>query len=74
MIKKNSCNRITLFKGLLVFGMLLFISCAQKVPDAFDKLNDLSDWNLEFSDPCTENWQDNWFLDGEIAKVEYNKY
>jgi hypothetical protein len=25
---------------------------------------------LKFSDPCTEDWEDNWFLDGNIATVE----
>ncbi|MDF9799336.1 hypothetical protein OKW21_004599 [Catalinimonas alkaloidigena] len=31
---------------------------------------DSSDWNLVFSDPGTENWQEHWFLDGELATVE----
>lgn len=50
--------------------MLVCISCAVNAQDEFDKLNSLPDWKLQFSDPCTENWQDNWFLDGEIATVE----
>jgi hypothetical protein len=36
----------------------------------FEELNNSSDWNLQLDDPCTENWENNWFLDGLIAKVE----
>ena len=50
------------------------LSCSQKVQNEFDRLNELLDWKPEFSDPCTNNWQANWFLDGEIAKVEHNQY
>jgi len=63
-----------LFKMLVVLVLLLNLSCSKKEKSEFDKLNELSEWELKFSDPCKENWQDNWFLDGEIAKVEYNKY
>lgn len=53
---------------------LISLGCSQKPQDDFDKLTSSSDWKLKFSDPCTSNWQDNWFLDGEIAKVEHNEY
>lgn len=43
------------------------------ISDEFEKLNTSTDWNLQFSDPCTDNWQDNWFLDGLIAKVEHTE-
>lgn len=41
--------------------------------DEFEKLNAAPDWELQFSDPCTDNWQDKWFLDGELATVEQNE-
>ncbi len=43
---------------------------AQMENASFEKLNASSDWRLQFADSCTGNWQDNWFLDGLIAKVE----
>ena len=27
-------------------------------------------WKKKFSDSCTENWQDKWFLDGQKATVK----
>ncbi len=39
------------------------------IPTEFEKENKSADWTLQFSDPCTDNWQDNWFLDGQIARV-----
>lgn len=54
--------------GLL--SMLLFSSCKEKNQLEFDKLNTSSDWSLRLEDPCTGNWQSNWFLDGQIANVE----
>lgn len=59
---------------LAIVGIMLSFSCSHKVKSEFDKLNTGSDWKLEFSDSCKENWQENWFLDGEIAKVEHGQY
>ncbi len=28
------------------------------------------DWQTAFSDDCTGDYRDNWFLDGEIAAVQ----
>ena len=36
----------------------------------FEKLENDVHWKLEMSDDGTGSWQTNWFLDGEIAKVE----
>jgi hypothetical protein len=36
----------------------------------FEKLENDVHWKIEMSDDGTDNWQTNWFLDGEIAKVE----
>lgn len=35
---------------------------------AFDQA-DSGEWREIFSDPCTEDWETRWFLDGEIASV-----
>lgn len=46
--------------------------CAGKVPDeqmAFDAADALS-WQEVFFDDCTGDWQEKWFLDGEIGSVE----
>lgn len=40
----------------------------------FNTLKSLKEWELTFSDTGDNNWQNHWFLDGEIAKVEHNKY
>lgn len=47
------------------------ISCTDK--DKFDKVNESAEWELQFSDPCTENWQSKWFLDGEKATIEHSE-
>ena len=39
------------------------------IPHEFEKLNTSPDWNLQFTDSCTGNWKENWFLDGQMAKV-----
>ncbi|MFP4027754.1 MAG: DUF1961 family protein [Candidatus Brocadiia bacterium] len=36
--------------------------------ETFDKLLD-GDWELVFEDSGTQNWQDNWFVDGERADI-----
>lgn len=36
----------------------------------FEKLENDVNWQIKMSDDGTGNWQSNWFLDGEIAKVE----
>lgn len=52
--------RLALFLGIFVsFG------CTTKKDQS---KND--QWKLTFSDSCTGDWQQNWFLDGEIATVE----
>lgn len=66
-ISKQTKMGISLFWGTC---FLLLLSCSPKTQDAFDQLNTPSDWQIAFSDPCTEDWKTHWFLDGEIAKVE----
>ena len=62
-------------------GMLRFIICLAiaftsfglRAQPGFETLNSSADWELAFSDPCTEDWQANWFLDGLEATVEHNQ-
>ena len=70
----NYIKKPLFFKVLTILVLLLSFSCSQKVQIEFNKQNKASEWKLEFSDSCKENWQDKWFLDGEIAKVEHNEY
>jgi len=37
---------------------------------AFDALNEQAEWKLEFEDKCTEDWKQNWVLDGLKASLE----
>ena len=37
--------------------------------EIFNAVN-AADWNEVFQDPCTGDWQKQWFLDGETGKVE----
>lgn len=68
-IKKSVLSNLAVLTLLLMgFG------CVNKKETEFEKLNKSSEWELEFSDSCKENWQKNWFLDGKIATVDYNKY
>ncbi len=59
----------------LVIAAMVILQCGavaaespQKV--SFEKLRGDSAWSLAFDDSCTGNWEDNWFLDGKIARVE----
>lgn len=47
------------------------IGCDAKLHDEFNELYASPDWQLKFSDACTEDWPSNWFLDGEFARVKY---
>ena len=66
--------RITLCNWFLypciALGSLIFVQCkTTPVDENFDELKNSPDWQLQFNDPCTGNWQDNWFLDGKLASV-----
>ena len=55
--------------SIVILSLLVFTGCINEKQSDFSKLNNLSGWTLQLSDPCTGDWQDNWFLDGEIATV-----
>lgn len=64
------------FYILMLFLLILANACNstnKENLDEFQKISQLPDWQLKFSDPCTDNWQSNWFLDGEIARVEQSE-
>jgi len=63
-------KRYTYGSWIGLLSMLLFSSCKEKTQLEFDTLNASSDWSLHLDDPCTGNWQANWFLDGQIATIE----
>ncbi|GJM34975.1 MAG: hypothetical protein DHS20C18_39760 [Saprospiraceae bacterium] len=41
--------------------------------DNFKELSESPDWKLQFSDPCTKDWQSNWFLDGQLATIKHGE-
>ncbi|GAA4957788.1 DUF1961 family protein [Algibacter aquimarinus] len=45
-------------------------SCAQSNKSDFDNIKHQDDWDLVLEDSCTENWTNQWTLDGLIAKVK----
>jgi hypothetical protein len=57
----------------LLLTIVSFLSCTEQVQDEFDKVNSSPEWKLQFSDPCTDNWQSNWFLDGQLATIEHSE-
>lgn len=44
-----------------------------KAQDDLYNLYDSGNWNLVFEDPCTLNWKDYWFLDGQLATIEHSE-
>ena len=55
---------------LLLFFAMILSGSSLNAQDEFTTIKSSSNWVLEFSDPCTENWENQWFLDGEIATVD----
>ncbi len=53
--------------------LLLTFGCKTGEQSHFTELNQLADWTLQFSDPCTADWKTNWFLDGELATIEHSE-
>lgn len=58
---------------LIISVLFMTIGCKQKEPTDFAGLNKSKAWELQFSDDCTKNWQENWFKDGLISKVEQDE-
>lgn len=70
MVRSNllSFNAMKIIKLILIF--LFFGIYVNAQEQSFEKENESRDWVLQFTDSCTGKWQNNWFLDGQIAKVE----
>lgn len=64
---------LAVFVLLMACGSTSHVTANESEEVSFDKLNGSSAWKLEMNDPCTGNWQSNWFMDGKLAKVEYGK-
>ena len=61
------------FSGIV----LLFVGCTvqqtnTREKEAFEKA-EVADWEEVFSDSCTGDWTEQWFLDGEVASVSNDK-
>lgn len=62
-------NRVFRLLALLVL-VLSTMQLSAKEPLSFEQVNSSRKWKLRFEDSCTGNWEDKWFLDGKIARVE----
>ena len=61
-----------LHAGIIVTGLLSLTLTAigQNEQSGFERLNSSDQWQLVFEDSCTNDWRQNWFLDGLKATVE----
>jgi hypothetical protein len=55
---------------ILLISWMGFLALDQNDSTVFDRLNNSTLWEIKLADEGTGNWQTNWFLDGQIAKVE----
>lgn len=53
---------------ILLFFCLQAFSQQSTEAEEFEKAND-QNWKITFEDDCTLNWQEQWFLDGDVASV-----
>ena len=63
-------------KNLLLIAILFFSTLirGQNTDSAdFEILNQSKQWQLQFNDPCTKDWQSKWFLDGLHADIKNTK-
>lgn len=63
-------------KKLSLYIMLIALTasytCLAKDKGDFKKLNASSDWELKMTDDCTEDWTQEWFMDGLLATVKHS--
>jgi hypothetical protein len=55
---------------LLLFFISGVVFGQESDNSAFERLEKDSKWELKLEDQGTRNWQTNWFLDGQVARVE----
>jgi len=58
---------------LALMFLLCTMSCKVRPAESFNKLQESPGWQLQFSDPCTEDWKANWFLDGQMATITHTE-
>lgn len=67
---KVSVKYLKTYKFTIPFILLLIITLsAFNCPSGVEKQSPAENWELVFEDDCTNNWKENWFLDGEKASV-----
>ena len=62
--------------AILLWSMgLTFLSMSCKLQETAQFQRELaaSGWQLQLEDPCTGKWEDNWFKDGLVSKVEVSE-
>ena len=72
---------MTLTRNIMAVGLSFLTTLAvnsafaqtdEKTMENFMELSD-SKWEEVFYDPCTEDWKNNWSLDGQRAKITNQK-
>lgn len=58
---------------LTITCCFMLFSFTNKEKKAFKKVNTSSEWEMKFSDECTSDWKENWFLDGELATIVHSE-
>ncbi len=58
---------------ILLVPWVVFSAFGEDDNTLFEQLNNSIQWELKLADKGTGIWQNDWFLDGEIAKVENTK-
>lgn len=61
---------LLLNRSLWWLSLFPLLSIAASEEAEFERLNASADWKLQFSEPASVDWKENWFLDGLIARVE----
>ena len=58
---------------ILILFFSTFMRGQNTDSDEFETLNQSKQWQLQFNDPCTKDWQSKWFLDGLHAEIKNTK-
>lgn len=76
-------NQLTIFAFVILITNFSWVEQVKSISpvsthsatkkEDFKRLNSSAKWNLQFSDHCDKNWQDNWFKDGLISRVEQDE-
>jgi len=58
--------------SIILMGFMTSQSCMAGEKGQFRRINKSSDWELKMFDNCTQDWTQQWFMDGLLATVEHS--